>query len=91
MPSESELVERYGIADGTIRKAMVEVRASGVETLQARPAAKAEASEFALSLGAPAVHLLRSSVTQAGRVVEVCDALMAADQFAFEYRTPTKN
>ncbi|MFE0374171.1 GntR family transcriptional regulator, partial [Streptomyces inhibens] len=27
VPSESELVERYGVAGGTIRKAMVEVRA----------------------------------------------------------------
>ena len=33
VPSESELVERYGVSGGTIRKAMVEVRASGlVET-----------------------------------------------------------
>jgi GntR family transcriptional regulator len=29
VPSESELVERYGVSGGTIRKAMVEVRASG--------------------------------------------------------------
>ncbi|GFM98293.1 hypothetical protein Sfulv_31040 [Streptomyces fulvorobeus] len=33
VPSESELVDRYGVSGGTIRKAMVEVRASGlVET-----------------------------------------------------------
>ncbi|MFE5832749.1 GntR family transcriptional regulator [Streptomyces sp. NPDC056508] len=59
-----------------------------VETLQARPAAKAEASELALSPGAPVVHLLRNAVTKTGRVVEVCDTLMAADQFVFEYRIP---
>ncbi|MEU1276768.1 GntR family transcriptional regulator [Streptomyces sp. NPDC005805] len=59
-----------------------------VETLTARPAAKAEASELALSPGAPVVHLLRNAVTEAGRVVEVCDTLMAADQFVFEYRIP---
>ncbi|MFD7320673.1 GntR family transcriptional regulator [Streptomyces sp. NPDC059875] len=59
-----------------------------VETLQARPAAKAEASELALSPGAPVIHLLRNAVTKAGRVVEVCDTLMAADQFVFEYRIP---
>ncbi|RSS73309.1 GntR family transcriptional regulator [Streptomyces sp. WAC06614] len=59
-----------------------------VETLQARPAAKAEASELALSPGAPVVHLLRNAVTEEGRVVEVCDTLMAADQFVFEYRIP---
>ncbi|OEJ41171.1 GntR family transcriptional regulator [Streptomyces agglomeratus] len=59
-----------------------------VETLQARPAAKAEASELALSPGAPVVHLIRDAVTDAGRVVEVCDTLMAADQFVFSYRIP---
>ncbi|WP_354387413.1 GntR family transcriptional regulator [Streptomyces atratus] len=62
-----------------------------VETLQARPAAKAEASELALSPGAPVVHLLRDAVTDAGRVVEVCDTLMAADQFVFEYRIPASD
>lgn len=59
-----------------------------VETLLARPASKAEASELALSPGAPVVHLVRNAVTEAGRVVEVCDTLMAADQFVFEYRIP---
>ncbi|MEU5146354.1 GntR family transcriptional regulator [Streptomyces yangpuensis] len=59
-----------------------------VETLQARPASKAEASELALSPGATVVHLLRNAVTEAGRVVEVCDTLMAADQFVFEFRVP---
>ncbi|WP_329163090.1 GntR family transcriptional regulator [Streptomyces sp. NBC_01717] len=62
-----------------------------VETLQARPAAKAEASELALSSGAPVVHLLRDAITDAGRVVEVCDTLMAADQFVFEYRIPASD
>ncbi|MFJ7259632.1 GntR family transcriptional regulator [Streptomyces globosus] len=64
------------------------VFAEFVETLQARPAAKAEASELALSPGAPVIHLLRNAVTETGRVVEVCDTLMAADQFVFEYRIP---
>ncbi|WP_187283957.1 GntR family transcriptional regulator [Streptomyces sp. adm13(2018)] len=59
-----------------------------VETLQARPASKAESSELALSPGAPVVHLLRDAVTKKGRVVEVCDTLMAADQFVFQYRIP---
>ncbi|MFB8777105.1 GntR family transcriptional regulator [Streptomyces broussonetiae] len=59
-----------------------------IETLQARPASKAEASELALSPGAPVVHLIRNAVTEEGRVVEVCDTLMAADQFTFEYRIP---
>ncbi|MEU4947757.1 GntR family transcriptional regulator [Streptomyces lavendulae] len=64
------------------------VFAEFVETLQARPAAKGEASELALSPGAPVVHLLRNAVTEEGRVVEVCDTLMAADQFVFEFRIP---
>jgi GntR family transcriptional regulator len=59
-----------------------------VETLQARPASKAEASELALSPGAPVVHLIREARTTEGLVVEVCDTLMAADQFVFEYRIP---
>ncbi|AXE26390.1 GntR family transcriptional regulator [Streptomyces globosus] len=67
------------------------VFAEFVETLQARPAAKAEASELALSPGAPVIHLLRNAVTETGRVVEVCDTLMAADQFVFEYRIPAAN
>ncbi|MFF4497341.1 GntR family transcriptional regulator [Streptomyces sp. NPDC001546] len=64
------------------------VFAEYVETLQARPAAKAEATELSLTPGAPVVHLLRDAVTTEGRVVEVCDTLMAADQFVFEYRIP---
>lgn len=67
------------------------VFAEFVETLQARPAAKAEASELALSPGAPVIHLLRNAVTTEGRVVEVCDTLMAADQFIFEYRIPARD
>ncbi|MBT1184352.1 GntR family transcriptional regulator [Streptomyces sp. CJ_13] len=67
------------------------VFAEYVETLQARPAAKAEASELALSPGTPVVHLLRNAVTEEGRVVEVCDTLMAADQFVFEFRIPAND
>lgn len=59
-----------------------------VETLQARPASKAESSELALSPGAPVIHLIRNAVTVDGRVVEACDTLMAADQFVFTYRIP---
>ncbi|MET9606231.1 GntR family transcriptional regulator [Streptomyces sp. NPDC006512] len=67
------------------------VFAEYVETLQARPAAKAEATELSLTPGAPVVHLLRDAVTEEGRVVEVCDTLMAADQFVFEYRIPARD
>ncbi|MET7785116.1 GntR family transcriptional regulator [Streptomyces sp. NPDC005055] len=64
------------------------VFAEFVETLQARPASKAESSELTLSPGSPVVHLIRDAVTEEGRVVEVCDTLMAADQFVFSYRIP---
>lgn len=67
------------------------VFAEFVETLQARPATKAEASELALSPGAPVIHLLRNAVTEEGLVVEVCDTLMAADQFVFQYRIPASD
>ncbi|WP_263167611.1 GntR family transcriptional regulator [Streptomyces sp. SCSIO ZS0520] len=59
-----------------------------VETLQARPSSKVEASELALTSGAPVIRLVREAVTTSGRVVEVCDTLMAADQFVFQYRIP---
>ncbi|MCK8676405.1 GntR family transcriptional regulator [Streptomyces lichenis] len=59
-----------------------------METLVPRLATKAESSELALSPGAPVVHLVRNAVTTEGRVVEVCDTLMAADQFVWEYRIP---
>lgn len=64
------------------------VFAEFIETLQARQAAKAEASELALSPGASVIHLVRRAVTEERRVIEVCDTLMAADQFVFEYRMP---
>lgn len=58
------------------------------ETLRARLATKAEATELALNPGAPVIHLLRSAIASDGRVVEVCDTLMAADQFVLSYRIP---
>lgn len=60
--------------------------AAFVERLQARPASRPEASELALNPSAPVVHLVREARTTAGVVVEVCDTLMAADQFVFECR-----
>ncbi|MER6626077.1 UTRA domain-containing protein, partial [Streptomyces sp. NPDC000931] len=58
------------------------------ETLWARLATKQESSALALSPGAPAIHLTRNAVTEAGRVVEVCETIMAADQFVLDYRIP---
>ncbi|MFI8080486.1 GntR family transcriptional regulator [Kitasatospora sp. NPDC086009] len=57
-----------------------------VETVRARLATKAETAALALSPGAPVIHLVRDAITDAGRVVEVCDTIMAADQFVLDYR-----
>lgn len=56
------------------------------ETVRARLATKAETVALALSPGSPVFHLVRDAVTDAGRVVEVCDTIMAADQFVLDYR-----
>ncbi|MFE9428264.1 GntR family transcriptional regulator [Kitasatospora sp. NPDC006697] len=61
------------------------------ETVQARLATKAETSALALSPGAPVIRLVRNAMTDAGRVVEVCDTLMAADQFILDYRFPARD
>ncbi|MFZ3558195.1 GntR family transcriptional regulator [Streptomyces sp. BH055] len=56
------------------------------ETVSARLATKAEGTALALSPGAPVIHLVRSAFSDSGRVVEVCDTIMAADQFVLDYR-----
>ncbi|MFD7857320.1 GntR family transcriptional regulator [Streptomyces microflavus] len=61
------------------------------ETIRARLATKAEATALALSPGSPVIHLVRNAETQAGRVVEVCDTIMAADQFVLDYRFPAED
>lgn len=61
------------------------------ETVRARLATKAEATALALSPGAPVIHLVRRARTAAGRVVEVCDTLMSADQFVLDYRFPAED
>ncbi|SCD39688.1 GntR family transcriptional regulator [Streptomyces sp. DpondAA-D4] len=61
------------------------------ETVRARLATKAEASALALSPGSPVIHLVRSAATKSGRVVEVCDTIMAADQFVLDYRFSAGN
>ncbi|MCF3961392.1 GntR family transcriptional regulator [Streptomyces fuscigenes] len=64
------------------------VLAEFTETVRARLATKAETTALALSPGSPVIHLVRNAVTEAGRVVEVCDTVMAADQFVLDYRFP---
>ncbi|WP_043464851.1 GntR family transcriptional regulator [Kitasatospora sp. MBT66] len=56
------------------------------ETVRARLATKSEAKALALSPGAPVLHLVRDAVGENGRVLEVCDTVMAADQFVLDYR-----
>ncbi len=58
------------------------------ETVRARLATKGESAALALSPGAAVIHLMRTARTAAGRAIEVCDTLMAADQFVLEYRFP---
>ncbi|WP_327689312.1 GntR family transcriptional regulator [Streptomyces tubercidicus] len=58
------------------------------ETVRARLATKQETSALSLSPGSPVIHLTRSAESENGRVVEVCDTIMAADQFFLDYRIP---
>lgn len=58
------------------------------ETVRARLATKQEIGMLTLSPGSPVIHLTRSAESEAGRVVEVCDTIMAADQFVLDYRIP---
>ncbi|MFD7643103.1 GntR family transcriptional regulator [Kitasatospora sp. NPDC059795] len=60
------------------------------ETAQVRLATKAESPSLALSPGSPVIHLVRNATTSAGHVVEVCDTVMAADQFVLDYRFAAK-
>jgi GntR family transcriptional regulator len=61
------------------------------ETVTARLATKAEAVALALSPGAAVICLIRDAVTGDGRVVEVCDTVMAADRFILDYRFPAED
>ncbi|WP_046506411.1 GntR family transcriptional regulator [Streptomyces odonnellii] len=61
------------------------------ETVRARLATKPETSALALSPGSPVIHLVRDATTESGRVVEVCDTIMAADQFVLDYRFPAED
>lgn len=57
-----------------------------VETVRARLASKQETSALSLSPGSPVIHLTREAITDTGRVVEVCDTVMAGDKFILDYR-----
>ncbi|MFJ5120028.1 GntR family transcriptional regulator [Kitasatospora sp. NPDC088548] len=62
------------------------VLAEFTESVRARLATKPETAALALSPGSPVIHLVRNAITTDGRVVEVCDTIMAADQFVLDYR-----
>lgn len=59
-----------------------------IETVRARLATKQENVALSLSPGSPVIHLTRDAIAESGRVVEVCDTIMAADQFVLDYRIP---
>ncbi|MGW1072236.1 GntR family transcriptional regulator [Streptomyces sp. NPDC002537] len=59
-----------------------------VDTVRARLAAKDECAMLGLSPGAPVMLLTREVVSREGRIVEVCESVMAADRFVLEYRVP---
>ncbi|MZD07466.1 UTRA domain-containing protein [Streptomyces sp. SID5785] len=61
------------------------------ETVSAHLATKAEGTALALSPGAPVIRLVRNAISDTGRVVEVCDTVMAADQFILDYRFPAQD
>ncbi|WUX46563.1 GntR family transcriptional regulator [Streptomyces sp. NBC_01435] len=63
------------------------VLAEFTEIVRARLATKQETSALSLSPGAPVLHITRSAQAESGRVVEVCDMIMAADQFVLVYRS----
>ncbi|MEU8730640.1 GntR family transcriptional regulator [Streptomyces tendae] len=58
------------------------------ETVRVRLATKQEIGALSLSPGSPIIHLTRNAESEAGRIIEVCDTFMAADQFVLEYRIP---
>lgn len=61
------------------------------ESVQARLATKSETKALSLSPGAPVLHLIREARTMDGRAIEVCDTVMAADQFILDYRFPAED
>ncbi|WP_042383076.1 GntR family transcriptional regulator [Streptacidiphilus melanogenes] len=62
-----------------------------IETVRARLATKQETVALSLSPGSPIIHLTRNALSESGRVVEVCDTIMAADQFVLDYRIPAQD
>ena len=60
------------------------------EEVSARMPTPEETRSLRLSAGTPVFGLLRTAVDEAGRAVEVCDTVMAADRFVLTYELPAR-
>ena len=58
------------------------------EEVTARMPTREESDRLALTAGVPVLHLVRTAEDKAGRVVEVCDTVMAAHSFVLDYKLP---
>lgn len=47
-----------------------------------------EVKTLQLAAGVPVIHLIRTAFDTAGRAVEVCDTVMAADAYVLSYQLP---
>jgi GntR family transcriptional regulator len=60
------------------------------EEIRARMPTPGEVRLLRLSPGVPVIHLIRTAYDTAGRAVEVCDTLMAADAYVLAYSLPAQ-
>ncbi|MFE1781405.1 UTRA domain-containing protein, partial [Streptomyces sp. NPDC059506] len=58
------------------------------EEIRARMPSPDEVKTLRLAAGVPVIHLIRTAHDTAGRAVEVCDTVMAADAYVLAYRLP---
>jgi GntR family transcriptional regulator len=49
-----------------------------------------EVRSLRLAAGAPVFGLVRTAYDEAGRAVEVCDTVVAADRFVLSYELPAR-
>jgi len=60
------------------------------EEVSSRMPTPEEVERLALSPGVPVLHLVRVAEDDAGRGVEVCDTVMAANSFVLDYELPAR-
>ncbi|MEQ4197993.1 UTRA domain-containing protein [Streptomyces sp. YIM 103828] len=58
------------------------------EEIRARMPSPTEVKTLQLAAGVPVIHLIRTAFDTAGRAVEVCDTVMAADAYVLSYQLP---